>query len=396
MKNKSVKFLDLGYQPLANSFIDKKNTNKKEKKYRLIVSFNKQNFLVSINNSFSSKEMFDDKYPYRSSMSKSVSNSFKKLSTSIEKKLKPNKILEIGSNDGTFLNNFSKKKIIGIEPCKNVEKLTKKKGYTTYPLYWNDKTCKFLKKKHGQFDLIFSANTLSHIKNLGNVFKNIFNILSDDGTLIIEDPSLLECIRTNTYDQFYNEHIYVFSSLGLNEVLKKNNLEIYKIDQLNIHGGSNRYYIKKIKNKKKIQNSFFKHIKDEIKFGLKKAKTYHDFSQKVKKSQKSLKKIFTILKKKNKKIIGYGDTAKSTQVLNYCGITNNEIDYFVDTTPDKQNKLTPGTKIKILKYKGGINKDVDYVYLGAWNFKEEILKKESKYVQRGGRFIVHVPFPRIL
>ena len=77
MKNKSVKFLDLGYQPLANSFIDKKNTNKKEKKYRLIVSFNKQNFLVSINNSFSSKEMFDDKYPYRSSMSKSVNNSFK-------------------------------------------------------------------------------------------------------------------------------------------------------------------------------------------------------------------------------------------------------------------------------------------------------------------------------
>tara|TARA_B100000700_G_C14966250_1_gene819011 strand:+ start:478 stop:909 length:432 start_codon:yes stop_codon:yes gene_type:complete len=127
MKNKPIKFLDLGYQPLANSFIDKKNINKKEKKYRLIVSFNKQNFLVSINNSFSSKEMFDDKYPYRSSMSKAVSNSFKKLSTSIKKKLKPNKILEIGSNDGTFLNNFSKKKIIGIEPCKNVEKLTKKK-----------------------------------------------------------------------------------------------------------------------------------------------------------------------------------------------------------------------------------------------------------------------------
>ena len=396
MKNKLIKFLDLGYQPLANSFIDKRNINKKEKKYRLVVSFNKDNFLVSINNSFSSKEMFDDKYPYRSSMSNSVADSFKNLSNNIKKKLKPKKILEIGSNDGTFLNNFSKNKIIGVEPCKNVEKLTRKMGYSTYPIYWNDETCNFLKKKYGKFDLIFSANTLSHIKNLGNVFKNIFNILSDDGTLIIEDPSLLECIKTNTYDQFYNEHIYVFSSLGLNEILKKNNLEIYKIEKLKIHGGSNRYFIKKIKSKKRIESSFSKQIKDEIKYGLKNVKTYRKFSERVKRSRKKLKNIFLVLKKKNKKIIGYGATAKSTTVLNYCGITNNQIDYFLDTTPDKQNKFTPGTKIKVLKYVGGINKDVDYVYLGAWNFKKEIFKKELKYLKRGGKFILHVPFPKII
>ena len=101
MKNKLIKFLDLGYQPLANSFIDKRNINKKEKKYRLVVSFNKDNFLVSINNSFSSKEMFDDKYPYRSSMSNSVADSFKKLSNNIKKNLKPKKI-EIGSSGREF------------------------------------------------------------------------------------------------------------------------------------------------------------------------------------------------------------------------------------------------------------------------------------------------------
>ena len=106
--------------------------------------------------------------------------------------------------------------------------------------------------------------------------------------------------------------------------------------------------------------------------------------------------IFNYCKSKNKKIIGYGATAKSTTILNYCNINDQTIDYFIDTTKDKQNKYTPGTKIKIKKYKGGINKDVDYVFLGAWNFKKEIFKKEKKYIKRGGKFIIHTPLPRII
>jgi methylation protein EvaC len=321
--------------------------------------------------------------------------SFKKLAKKI-KNLRPKNILEIGSNDGTFMNNFNNKNIIGIEPCKNVEILTKRKGLNTYPYYWNNKTSKFLKKKYGKFDLVFSANTLSHIKNLDNVFKNIFNVLSDNGILIIEDPSLLDCLKSNTYDQFYNEHIYVFSCIGLNEVLKKNNLEIYKVEKLKIHGGSNRYYIKKKLNKKNLEKSFIKQISNEKKYGLHKEYAYFNFSKRVKKSRNKLKEIFQKLKKNNKKIIGYGATAKSTTILNYCGINYKYIDYFLDTTPDKQNKYTPGTKIKIHKYNNGIKKNVDFVFLGAWNFKDEIFKKEKKFINNGGKFITHRPYPKIL
>ena len=88
--------------------------------------------------------------------------------------------------------------------------------------------------------------------------------------------------------------------------------------------------------------------------------------------------------------------AKSTTILNYCNITKKHIDYFLDTTPDKQNKFTPGTKIKIIKYKGNIPSDVDYAFLGAWNFRDEIFKKEAKYIKRGGKFIIHTPFPKII
>ncbi len=391
-----ITFLDLGLQPLANNYLKKSQLNKKEKKYRLKIGFNPKTKLVSINKPISSKEMFNDKYPYRSSMSKTMLKSFQDLSKLINKKFKPDKILEIGSNDGSFIKNFSKKKAIGIEPCSNVEKITKKNGFNTYSKYWNLKTAKQILTKEGKVDLIYSANTISHIENLDEVFKSMNIILSKNGIIIIEDPSLLECLKKNTYDQFYNEHIYVFSLLGIDNILRKHNFEVFHVQNLEIHGGSNRYFIKKKNNLRKINLSVKNQKKKEISYGVHQLSTYKKFSKRVKYSKERLKKILNKLYAKNKKIIGYGVTAKSTTILNYCKINKNIIKYFIDTTKDKQNKYTPGTKIPIYKYLGSIDKDIDYAFLGAWNFKNEIFKKEKKFLNRGGKFIIHTPIPKIL
>jgi len=393
---KYINFLDLGLQPLANNYLTKKDLKKKEKKYRLKVGINLITKLVSINKPLSSKIMFNNKYPYRSSMSKTMIKSFVELSKLINKKFNPKKILEIGSNDGSFIKNFSKKKVTGIEPCANVEKITKKMGFKTYANYWNLKTAKKILRKNGKVDLIYSANTISHIKNLDEVFESINIVLNNNGILIIEDPSLLECLKKNTYDQFYNEHIYVFSLIGIESILKKHNLEIFHIQNLKIHGGSNRYFIKKIFDKRKINISVEVNRNKEIKYGLEKLATYKQFAKRVITSKKVLRNIFNYINSKNKKIIGYGVTAKSTTILNYCKINKNLIEYFIDTTKDKQNKYTPGTKIPIYKYPGFINKDVEFVFLGAWNFKEEIFKKEKKFIKRGGKFIIHTPTPKII
>jgi len=393
---KYINFLDLGLQPLANNYLNKKDLKKKEKKYRLKVGINMETKLVSINKPLSSKIMFNNKYPYRSSMSKTMIKSFVELSKLINKKFNPKKILEIGSNDGSFMKNFSKKKVIGIEPCSNVEKITKKMGFKTYADYWNLKTAKKILRTNGKVDLIYSANTISHIKNLDEVFESINIVLNDNGILIIEDPSLLECIKKNTYDQFYNEHIYVFSLIGIESILKKHNLEIFHIQNLKIHGGSNRYFIKKIFDNRKINSSVKVNKNKEIKYGLEKLSTYKQFAKRVISSKKTLRDIFNQIYSKNKKIIGYGVTAKSTTILNYCKINKNLIEYFLDTTKDKQNKYTPGTKIPIYKYSGFIEDNIEFAFLGAWNFKDEIFKKEKKFIKRGGKFIIHTPIPKII
>jgi hypothetical protein len=390
------KFLDLGLQPLANSYLDQKDLNKREKKFNLQVSFNPKNYLVSILNTVSKEKMFNEKYPYKSSESFTMRNSFKKFSFKIKKKFKPNLVLEIGSNDGAFISNFNKNMIIGVEPCKNLAQITRRKGYKTFAEYWNVNLAKKI-TKNDKVDIIYSANTLSHIKNFSEIFKAVNISLNENGVLILEDPSLLECLKKVAYDQFYCEHIYVFSSIALQKILNNYNLEIFDIENTSTHGGSNRYFIKKKTNQTyKINKRVNKNFANEKKFGLHKISTYKNFAKKVAYSKIKLNKIFENLIKKNKRIIGYGATAKSCTVLNYCKIKKGTIEYFYDTTSFKINKYLPGTKIKIKKYKKLSKKDTDYVFLGAWNFKDEIFRKEKKFIKSGGKFITHIPIPKVL
>jgi methylation protein EvaC len=180
-------------------------------------------------------------------------------------------------------------------------------------------------------------------------------------------------------------------------LIKKYKLEVFNIEKLNTHGGSLRYYIKKVSNNKfEVYKKVKMQLNRELRYGINKYSTYIEFKNKVESSKRKLKQIFLNLKKKNKKIIGYGATAKSSTVLNYCNIKNETLEYFLDTTPNKAGKYMPGTHICIKEYNKTLLNKVDYVFLGAWNFKEEIFKKERRYIKNGGKFITHVPIPRII
>ena len=385
-------FLNLGRQPLANSFLKNigKNALQNEFFYNLKICFNTKNYLVSIAKPVNPKKQYTDKYAHRASESRTMRSAFKMVAKKLFKRFKPKKIMEIGSNDGVFLKNFDKKSVVAVEPCKNLARLTKK-SFETYDEFWNLKLAKKLLKKKGEIDLIFSANTISHIPNLKETFKGIYSILSKDGVLVIEDPSLLKVFQNNSYDQFYDEHVYVFSSISINNIIQEYGLRLFDIEHLSTHGGSNRYFICKKNGKYKKSLRLKKAIKNEKSFKLHKIESYLKFSKKVNISKKNLFNLIKRLKKTNKKIISYGATYKSTTVFNYCNLNSKLIDYVTDTTLNKQGKYTPGTHIKIISPELGMNNTVDYAFLGAWNFKKEIFKKEKNFLKRGGKFITHVP-----
>ncbi len=387
------KFLDLGSQPIANSFLNSKN--KKEFKYNLSIGFNTKSFLVSLMKPVNPKKQYTKFYAHRASESKTMRVSFKKIANNLKKRFKPKLTMEIGSNDGVFISNFTKKKIISIEPCLNLAKITKKKGFKTYPKFWDVNISKEILKKHGLIDLVYSANTISHIPNLDETFLAINNILSCKGVFVIEDPSLLEVIKNNTYDQFYDEHVYVFSALSISKISKKYNLRLFDIEYSSVHGGSIRYFICREDAFYKETLQLKKQIKKEIGSKMNAFSTYIKFASRVKKSKKNLIFLLKKLKKDGKKIISYGATYKSTTIFNYCKL-GKYIEYVIDTTKNKQGKFTPGQHLKILKPETGFNETVDYAYLGAWNFKKEIFKKEKNYIKRGGKFITHTPRVKII
>tara|TARA_B100001027_G_C16264137_1_gene331009 strand:+ start:1037 stop:2221 length:1185 start_codon:yes stop_codon:yes gene_type:complete len=390
-------FLNLGKQPIANSFLRSisRSSLKKEYFYKLIICFNTKNFLVSVKDPVNPKIQYTDQYAHRASESQTMREAFRKIAKKLQKRFKPKKVMEIGSNDGVFLKNFPKKKVIAVEPCKNLANLTKKK-FKTYPFFWNKKLSKKILNENSKIDLIFSSNTISHIPNLKETFLAVYDILSDKGVLVIEDPSLSSIIKINSYDQFYDEHVYVFSALSIKNIVEEFNLKLFDIEKISNHGGSLRYYVCKQEKNYKLSSRLKKILKDETKLGLNNFKTFKKFANRVYKSKKKLVALLKRLKKENKKIISYGATYKSTTVFNYCKTGTEYFNYITDTTKNKQGKFTPGMHIPILPPEKGFNESVDYAYLGAWNFKKEIMKKEKKFIKRGGKFITHVPDVRIV
>ena len=391
-------FLNLGKQPITNNFLKSldKQTIKKEFFYNLKVSFNTSNNLVSLSNFVNPKKMFNDKYAHRASMSKTMLSSFKNLANKLKKIYKPKKILEIGSNDGVFIRNFSKKKILAVEPCENLARLTNRMGYKTFSNFWNLDLAKKILKKHGKVDLIFSANTISHIPNLDEVFKSINLVLAKNGVFVFEDPYILSVIKNQSYDQFYDEHAHVFSLLSISTIINQYNLKVFNIEKLDTHGGSIRYYISYKDSDFKANSSVTNLNKIELNNKLNKYSTYKNFGKKIQKSKYHLIKLLKNIKKKKKSVVSYGATYKSATVFNYCKINNKLIDYVIDTTKNKQNKYTPGSHLKIYSPEKQPLKKVDYYFLGAWNFKKEILTKEKKFLKKGGKFISHVPKVKIL
>jgi len=278
------KFLNLGRQPIANSFLKsnaKKNLSK-EFFYNLSVSFNSKNYLVSVTNPVDPKIQYTDEYAHRASESKTMRKAFKDIANKIKKRFNPKIIMEIGSNDGVFIKNFSKKNVIAVEPCKNLAIITKK-NFKTYSEFWTQKLAKKIFKFSKKADIIFSANTISHIPNIKESFHAINFSLSDNGVLIIEDPSLFSVIKNTSYDQFYDEHVYVFSALAISNVVKDSNLRLFDAERISTHGGSLRYYICKENAKYKPSKRLIQIIRSEKKIRLNKYSTFQKFSKRVKK-----------------------------------------------------------------------------------------------------------------
>ena len=394
------KFLSLGESPLANNFLKKEDLEKEELKFPLELVFCNICQLVQLSYVVDPKLMFKN-YVYVSSTSNTFRQHFTKMAEDLKKdfNLDENSLaIDVGSNDGVLLNGLQKFniKVTGVEPATNVAKIAEENGVETINNFFNKEVVNKIIDKKGKADVVTACNVFAHIDNINSVIENVKLLLKDSGIFVIEVQYLVNTIEDMTFDNIYHEHLSYYSLTALKYFFEKRNMEIFNVIKILTHGGSLRVFTQQKNSKRKINENVNKILDHEKKIGINNIEVYKEFADKVYSVKEKLNSYIQNIKKGNRIIVGYGAPAKSTTLLNFCSIRKKEIDYIIDDNPLKIGLYTPGTHIPVLS-SGELEKNTpDYIIILAWNFAPEILEKTKKYADKGVKFIIPLPEPRIV
>ena len=385
-------FMTFGKMPLANGFIEKKDFSS-EFYYEMEIGFSEKISLFQLNEFPNPKKIFNKKYPFYSGSSEYMKAHFNEYAEWLKKKfLKSNsKLIEIGSNDGTLLKNFVKTGIdyVGFEPSKSVADQAIKNNIKTVNAFFNKDSIQNLKNFKNKTDVICAANVICHIPDLKNLIDLIDVLLSSKGVFVFEEPYLGSMFSKVSYDQIYDEHIFMFSITSIKKIFNLFDLDLIDALPQPTHGGSMRYVIGR-KNKHKIDARVQKGLSLEQDQKLDDLQSCLEFKKNCENSKKRVSEHLVKLKKEGKKICGYAATSKSTTILNYCNLDSSIIDFICDTTSEKIGKFSPGVHIPIVPISYFHKNLPDIAYLFAWNHKDEIFSKEKEFLKKGGSWFSHV------
>ena len=391
-----ISIIPLGRVPLANAFSSKKIIVDEEK-HNLEVMLCKDCGVAQLRNVLDPKDLFSH-YIYFSSYSDTMLLSAKILVDRIAPSLLKNAfVIEIGSNDGYLLKNYKRYdiKVLGIDPARNITKKSCAINIPTLCDFFNKTLAEDLKNKKMQADIIHANNVMAHVPDINDFISGLKFLLKNTGYAIIEVPYLYDLVKNLQFDTIYHEHAYYFSVKPLKQLFAYHDLEIFDIERISIHGGSLRIFVGH-KGKKVVKEIVNNLIQKEIQFGLYEAKTYKTFMENVHTLKKNLINFLNDLKEKQKRIAAYGASAKGTTLLNCFGIGNNTLDFIVDRNPEKQGLFTPGTSLEIKFPEALLEQKIDYALLLTWNFMDEILHQQKKFIDIGGQFIIPLPKVRAI
>lgn len=392
-------FMSFGRMPIANGFLSADEIPN-EYFFELAPAFCSTCGMFQIIEQPSPEKMFHQQYAFFSSTSRHMQAHFEGFANAVMTQAIAGRhdpfVVELGSNDGIMLRHFQRRGIrhLGIEPSANVADVARGQGINTVSAFFDRRLAEEIVAEHGRADAVLAANVMCHIPDLPGVAAGLQCLLKPDGVFIFEDPYLGDMIAKTSYDQIYDEHVFIFSANSVMRAFGMHGLELVDVRPQITHGGSMRYTLAP-KGSRVVSPEVSELLAKERLQGLDRIETYLRFEQNCATSRTQLMQALNDLRKQGKRVCGYGATSKSTTVTNYCGITPAHIEFISDTTPIKQGKLSPGAHIPVKPYAEFAHEYPDYALLFAWNHAAEIREKESAFIAAGSRWIVYVPHVRI-
>ena len=394
-------FCDLQTCPPSNAMVNTEKINYPELYFPLKVFVCEKCWLVQVDELEKADAIFNSEYTYFSSYSTSWLQHAKEYVDYMIQRFNldtDSLVVEVASNDGYLLQYFKEKNIpvLGVEPTANTAKVSIEKGIENIIDFFGSNLAET--KLKAKASLILGNNVLAHVPDINDFVKGVKIALQPNGVNTFEFPHLLQLVAQNQFDTIYHEHFSYLSLTNLMGVFEMQGLEIFDVLELKTHGGSLRIFAKHKEDlSKQVESSVAAMLLKEEESGMKTLAYYQNFQTKVNKIKYDFTEFLIEQKRTGKKVIGYGAAAKGNTLLNYCGIKGNDlINFVVDASPYKQNKLLPGSRIPVFSKEKIEEFKPDFVVIFPWNLKDEIMQQLDYISEWGGKFVIAIPELQIL
>mgnify|MGYP001208723848 CR=1 FL=1 len=396
---KLKKIIKMGSTGLCDSLLTKKQL-KKEKSYPLNLVRCTNCQLIQLDYTVNNKEVFHLKYPYKSGITKPLTNLLHSTSKYLRDNFEFSKnplAIDIGSNDGTLLRGFKKQKfeVLGVEPT-NIAKLANKNGIKTLQSFFDIQSAKKISEKFQKAEVITGTNIFAHINKLNSFMEGVKLLLDKKkGLFVTESHYAVNIIEQLQYDSIYHEHLRFYLLKPLDVLMRMYGFKIIDAIKIPNYGGSIRV-IASLNQEIKPSNNVKKILNYERSKGFYTSKKYTKFSNDIKKNKKKLSDLLLNIKEKNKRIVGIGCPGRCITLLAYCNINNKILDYIAEqSTSLKLNLYTPNTHIQVLDEKYFFKKQPDYALILSWHYGKNVMKNLRDKGFKG-KFILPLPIPKII
>lgn len=307
-------------------------------------------------------------------------------------------VVELGSNVGTQLERFREQgaRVRGVDPARNLVEIANSNGIPTVAALFDKDSATGVREEEGRARVVVGRQCFAHIDDVHAVLEGVNAVIAPDGVLVIEVPYLLNLLQENQFDTIFHEHQSYFSVGTLRTLFKRHGLRLVDVEQAPVHGGSVIVFAVPESLGTDPAPAVAEFLAREAAHGMGSDDAYLAFADRVGHVRSAVGDLVRELAAQGHSIGGYGAPAKGSALLHACGLGPEEVAFCSDTTELKHGKLLPGTEIPVCSPEKAAERTPDYYLLLAWNYAEEILGKEQGFLERGGRFIVPVPEPKVV